>query len=171
MAVELGVEPLGCLGHSPVWGLQAQQEASMGTHLCTMPREWRYVIPDAMSIRLSRIVPCNASSASRHYKICASVHACLCWSFSSCGDALHPFRWHPMQAVEGHVLAFHSLKQHQRSCQQRRRPYHCALESAVVLDCLIQWTSITVLHIHHIVLQQTVFPVVLHCSPRHMASC
>lgn len=29
------------------------------TDLCTMPREWRYVIPEAMSMRLSRIVPCN----------------------------------------------------------------------------------------------------------------
>ena len=34
------------------------------THLCTMPKECRYFMPEAISIRLSKIVPCSHTSCS-----------------------------------------------------------------------------------------------------------
>ena len=44
-----------------------------GGHLCTMPKECRYFMPEAMSDRLSSVLPCT-TGASRHHQ---SLHSHL----------------------------------------------------------------------------------------------
>ena len=56
------------------------------TYLCTMPKEWRYVIPEAMSIRLSRVVPCNGMPHEVTSGLLAGDLLCAFWSLSDPRD-------------------------------------------------------------------------------------
>ena len=40
-----------------------------GGHLCTMPRECRYFMPEAMSIRLSSVLPCRTRTRHHHQSL------------------------------------------------------------------------------------------------------